>query len=53
MRVRVEDKVAFLGGVAKNSCIQEILQQEIGRPLFIPEDPQIVGALGCAYSKGK
>lgn len=48
-RVYVEGKIAFFGGVALNPCVNEILRQEIGHNLFIPEDPQIVGALGCAY----
>lgn len=49
-RVYVEGKIAFFGGVAMNPCVNEILSQEIGNNLFVPEDPQIVGALGCAYT---
>jgi len=50
-RVYVGGRIAFSGGVAMNSCVNDILSQEIGRDLFVPEDPQIVGALGCAYMK--
>lgn len=49
-RVHGDGKIAFFGGVAINSCVNEILRQEIGQDLVVPEDPQIVGALGCAYS---
>jgi predicted CoA-substrate-specific enzyme activase len=48
-RVYVGGRIAFFGGVAMNSCVSDILSQEIGSDLFVPEDPQIVGALGCAY----
>jgi predicted CoA-substrate-specific enzyme activase len=50
-KVDIIGKVAFVGGVAMNSCFSNILRQEIGPDLFIPEDPQTVGALGCAYMK--
>ena len=48
-RVHVEGKIAFFGGVAMNPCVNEILRREIDRDMFVPEDPQIVGSLGCAY----
>ena len=32
-----------------NSCVNDILTREIGHTLFVPEDPQIAGALGCAH----
>lgn len=51
-RVHADGMIAFFGGVAMNSCIKDILTQEIGHELFVPEDPQIVGALGCAYLIG-
>ncbi len=48
-KVDIKGKVAFVGGVAMNPCFSNILRQEIGPDLFVPENPQIVGALGCAY----
>lgn len=49
-RVYVEgSKIAFFGGVAMNPCVNEILKAEMKSDLFVPEDPQIVGVLGCAY----
>ena len=52
-RVHADGKIAFFGGVAMNSCVNDILVQEIGQELFIPEDPQIIGALGCALVAGE
>jgi predicted CoA-substrate-specific enzyme activase len=49
-RVGMRDEVAFVGGVAKNVAVCELLRQELKRPLLVPNDPQIVGALGCAVS---
>lgn len=40
--------VAFAGGVAKNAGVVQALQEELGEKLLIPEEPQIVGALGAA-----
>lgn len=50
-KVNIADKVAFVGGVAMNTCVIEILQQETNLTFFIPPDPQIIGALGCACLK--
>jgi predicted CoA-substrate-specific enzyme activase len=52
-RVHDEGNIAFFGGVAINPCVNEILTQEIGQNLIVPEDPQIVGALGCACLMSK
>ncbi len=49
-RIGVEDDLLFVGGVAYNSCIRELLQRDLNRQIQIPEDPQIVGALGCALA---
>ncbi len=40
--------IAFTGGVAKNFGIKRALEQILGCPLLLPEDPQIIGALGAA-----
>jgi len=51
-RVSVEDDLVFAGGVALNRCIKKLLESNIGKTVHIPQDPQIVGALGCAlYSQ--
>ena len=40
--------VAMAGGVAKNRGVVKAIEEEIGEPLIIPPEPQIVGALGAA-----
>jgi predicted CoA-substrate-specific enzyme activase len=42
------EQVVFTGGVAKNAGVERFLEAEIGLPIVIPEEPQIVGALGAA-----
>ncbi|MBN2026467.1 MAG: 3-hydroxyacyl-ACP dehydratase [Actinobacteria bacterium] len=49
-RVGVEREVVFAGGVARNPCLRSLLEERLGLPLLVPEDPQIVGALGAALS---
>jgi len=40
--------VVFTGGVAKNVGIKKALEDEIGLEILVPEEPQIMGALGAA-----
>jgi predicted CoA-substrate-specific enzyme activase len=47
-RVGVEPPVAFAGGVAKNVGVVAALSEVLGEELIVPEEPQIVGALGAA-----
>jgi len=47
-RVGVEPPVAFAGGVAKNAGVTRALEKVVGERFVIPEEPQIVGALGAA-----
>ncbi len=47
-KLRWDGEVAMTGGVAKNTGIAHILTKKIPRPVNIPEEPQIVGALGAA-----
>jgi predicted CoA-substrate-specific enzyme activase len=42
------EDVVFTGGVAKNVGIKKALEDEIGLPIHIPDEPQIMGALGAA-----
>jgi len=49
-RVGVEREVVFAGGVARNPCLRSLLEERLGLPLLVPENPQIVGALGAALS---
>jgi predicted CoA-substrate-specific enzyme activase len=47
-RVSSDGDIVFTGGVAKNPCMQRLLFKKLGREILIPEDPQLVGALGAA-----
>lgn len=47
-RVGLQPGFVFAGGVAHNPCMQQLLADELGTALNIPENPQIVGALGAA-----
>jgi len=45
-----EEKIVFGGGVAKNRCILSCLKARLGKEIFVPEEPQILGALGAALN---
>ena len=48
-RVGIEEDLTVSGGCAKNEGLIEILQEKVGvNVVHLPEDPQIVGALGAA-----
>lgn len=44
----LKEKVAMTGGVAKSKGMVRALEERLGATLLIPEEPQIVGALGAA-----
>lgn len=46
-RMNPEEKIVFAGGVAKNRCVIELLKKKLG-DILIPDEPQILGALGAA-----
>ena len=41
-------EVVFTGGVAKNIGVKRALEKGIGMDILVPEEPQIIGALGAA-----
>jgi predicted CoA-substrate-specific enzyme activase len=47
-RVGIEEEVTLTGGVAKNQGVVQALAERLKVKLFIPPEPQIVGALGAA-----
>jgi (R)-2-hydroxyacyl-CoA dehydratese activating ATPase len=47
-RVSSDAEIVFTGGVAKNPCMRKLLAKKLGRPVFVPDDPQLIGALGAA-----
>jgi activator of 2-hydroxyglutaryl-CoA dehydratase len=46
--VGYKQDIVFSGGVAKNDGIRKALEHEIGLEIIVPEEPQIMGALGAA-----
>lgn len=47
-RVQMQGDLFFAGGVAFNRCMRMLIENELGCRVFIPDDPQITGAAGCA-----
>jgi predicted CoA-substrate-specific enzyme activase len=47
-RLRAEPPFVMTGGVAKNSGVIAAFEERLGTKLLVPEEPQIVGALGAA-----
>jgi activator of 2-hydroxyglutaryl-CoA dehydratase len=47
-RLRIHPDVVNGGGVSKNIGIVRTMEAKLARPVLVPEDPQIVGALGAA-----
>lgn len=52
-RVGLNGEIFFAGGVAFNKCIKELIEKELKHPVFVPQDPQIIGALGAAIYGSK
>ncbi|GAB6058527.1 acyl-CoA dehydratase activase [Desulfonatronum parangueonense] len=51
-RVGLEHPLCFAGGVARNPCVVKLLQERIGERIIVPEQPDMVGALGAAMHGG-
>ncbi len=47
-RVSTNGALVFSGGVARNRCVVKLIEREIGSSLLVPEDPDMVGAMGAA-----
>ena len=43
-----EEVIVMSGGVAKNVGVVAQLSDKVGRPILVPPEPQIIGALGAA-----
>ncbi len=53
-RVGNEAPLMFAGGVAHNPCVRKLIEEETKLPVIVPENPDMVGALGAAlYGKEK
>ncbi len=49
-RVRPEPPYAMSGGVARNPAVVRALEELLREPIALPEEPQLVGALGAALT---
>jgi len=47
-RVSPNGPLVFSGGVARNCCVADMIRQEMSSELLVPEEPDMVGALGAA-----
>ncbi|NCC24172.1 MAG: 3-hydroxyacyl-ACP dehydratase [Deltaproteobacteria bacterium] len=47
-RVGLTHPVVFAGGVARNPCVVELVSRALGREPVVPDNPDMVGALGAA-----
>jgi (R)-2-hydroxyacyl-CoA dehydratese activating ATPase len=47
-RIGVNDEVVMTGGVGRNICIKQLLSEKLGKHVYVPELPEIMGALGAA-----
>ncbi|MDO9578884.1 MAG: acyl-CoA dehydratase activase [Candidatus Cloacimonadales bacterium] len=46
-KIGLEDDIVFVGGVAFNPAVKKILQDVCRKKILTPDNPQIIGALGC------
>ena len=47
-RVSVAGPLVFAGGVALNPCVRNLLAEEVSCEVIVPDEPELVGALGAA-----
>jgi predicted CoA-substrate-specific enzyme activase len=47
-KIGIEADVGISGGVARNTGVVKAIEERTGLSIFVPEEPQIVGAVGCA-----
>lgn len=52
-RIGFEDEIVFAGGVAKNECMVNLLEERFGKRIMLPTEPQITGAVGAALIAGQ
>ena len=47
-RVTTNGMIVFAGGVAKNPCMRDLLTKLLEQVIYVPKNPQIVGAYGAS-----
>lgn len=48
-RVGMSTPLMLTGGVAKNRGVVRSLEEKLGTSVIVPDDPQIIGAIGAAF----
>jgi len=43
-----EEPIVFSGGVARNIGVAKAIEEELGKKILSPENPQLTAALGAA-----
>jgi predicted CoA-substrate-specific enzyme activase len=51
-RVGASFPLVFAGGVAHNPCAVRLLEEQLGQPVIVPPNPDMVGAIGAALHAG-
>jgi predicted CoA-substrate-specific enzyme activase len=51
-RVGISFPLVFAGGVAHNPCVVRLLEEQLGQAVTVPENPDMVGAIGAALYAG-
>ncbi len=46
---QIEGKTAVVGGVAKNTVVVKAVQEKLGIEVLVPEEPELISALGAAH----
>ena len=49
-RAKLERECMMTGGVAKNRGVVRAIEEKLGHPVCLPEEPEICGALGAALT---
>lgn len=52
-KIGIPEKIMFCGGVSKNKGVKIWLEKLLGKSVFVPREPQIIGALGAAIIASK
>lgn len=52
-RISINGGIVFAEGVARNTCMRHLLAESLEQEIKVPEDPQMVGALGAALLAGE
>lgn len=47
-KVKLEEKVAVIGGVAKNPGVIKAIEKRLNTGVVVPQNPEIIGAVGVA-----